>query len=81
MLHLTVYWTISALLYSGVTALVSWLTPLEFAFAWVLGQMFIWGAVSALGCRFIVKRGLRKEREWWAQKEPNHPHKLEKQRG
>ncbi|KAF5340781.1 hypothetical protein D9611_007521 [Ephemerocybe angulata] len=65
MLHITVYWTICSLLYCGVTALVSWLAPLHFAFGWVLGQMFIWGAVCAFGCRYMVLRGLKKEREWW----------------
>lgn len=78
MLHLTVYWTVCSLLYCGVTALVSWLTPLEFAFAWVLGQMFVWGAVCSLGCRFIVKRGLRREREWWARKGQNQDISVEK---
>ncbi|KAH9480396.1 hypothetical protein JR316_0006994 [Psilocybe cubensis] len=64
MMNLTIYWTISAVIYCGVTAAVSWATPLEFAFAWTLGQLFVWARLSALGCRVLSKRGLRKEREW-----------------
>ena len=40
----------------------------DFRFAWVLGQVFIWMAVVALGCWWIVRWGLRKEQEWWDQR-------------
>jgi hypothetical protein len=65
MQHLTIYWTVCSALYCVVTALVSWLTPLNFAFGWVLGQMFIWGAVCAMGCKLLVRWGLKREKEWW----------------
>lgn len=65
MVRLTIYWTVSAAFYCGVTAAVSWAAPLNFAFAWTLGQLFIWARLSALGCRILVKRGLREESVWW----------------
>ncbi|KDR82524.1 hypothetical protein GALMADRAFT_237868 [Galerina marginata CBS 339.88] len=65
-MRLTLYWTISATIYCGVTAAVSWTTSLEFAFAWTLGQLFIWAGVSAFGCHVLARKGLRDERKWWA---------------
>ncbi|KAF8964249.1 hypothetical protein BDZ97DRAFT_1817186 [Flammula alnicola] len=70
MMHLTVYWTISAAVYCGVTAAVTWTTSLRFAFAWTLGQLFVWAGVSALGCRIIAKRSLKNERKWWEREHP-----------
>lgn len=70
MMYLTLYWTISAVIYCGVTAAVSWTTSLNFAFAWTLGQLFVWARISALGCHILSKRGLKKEREWWAREHP-----------
>lgn len=75
MRHITLYWTICSVLYCAVTALVSWLTPLHFAFGWILGQMFLWGAACSFGCRILVIKGLRKEKKWWRQ---NHVVQLEK---
>ena len=71
MMQLTIFWTISAMIYCGVTAAVSWSTPLNFAFAFTLGQLFVWARISALGCRILAKRGLKKERVWW---DNEHPH-------
>ncbi|TFK37733.1 hypothetical protein BDQ12DRAFT_723815 [Crucibulum laeve] len=65
MQQLTVYWTVAAVVYCGITAAVTWGSPLQFAFGWVLGQFFLWIGVSAAGCVWIVKRGMRREREWW----------------
>ncbi|KAF8158455.1 hypothetical protein B0H34DRAFT_708927 [Crassisporium funariophilum] len=66
MYHLTIYWTVSSIIYCGVTAAISWGTPLRFAFGWVLGQLFVWAGVSALGCRLIAKKGLSDEHDWWS---------------
>jgi len=71
MMHLTLYWTISAAVYCGVTAAVSWTTPLDFAFAWTLGQLFVWARVSAFGGKILANKGLRYERKWWAREMEN----------
>ncbi|KAF4617127.1 hypothetical protein D9613_005783 [Agrocybe pediades] len=65
MRQLTIYWTVSAAVYCGVTAAVSWAAPLNFAFAWTLAQLFIWARLSAIGCRILSRRGLKQERLWW----------------
>ncbi|KAF8993044.1 hypothetical protein BDQ17DRAFT_1546223 [Cyathus striatus] len=62
---LTLYWTLSTLVYTGVIAAVTWASPLQFAFGWVLGQFFLWAGVSALGCVWITRRGLRREWIWF----------------
>lgn len=51
--------------YFGITAAVTWTTPLDFAFAWVLGQLFLWAAVGAAGNWVISRWGLARERKWW----------------
>ncbi|THU85657.1 hypothetical protein K435DRAFT_843182 [Dendrothele bispora CBS 962.96] len=68
MLDLTVYWVLMSAVYCGITAAVTWAAPLNFAFGWVLGQLFMWAFVSAVGCYFLSKRGLRREEAWWAQR-------------
>lgn len=37
-------------------------------FRWVLGQFFLWAGLTAWGCVAISHRGLRRERQWWAQR-------------
>ncbi|KAF5373957.1 hypothetical protein D9758_000711 [Tetrapyrgos nigripes] len=66
MMEETVYWIFMAAVYCGITAAVTWATPLNFAFGWVLGQFFMWIFVSAFGCYFLARRGLARERAWWA---------------
>ncbi|KAF8995698.1 hypothetical protein BDQ17DRAFT_1412087 [Cyathus striatus] len=66
---LTLYWTLSTLVYTGITAAVTWASPLQFAFGWVLGQFFLWAGVSALGCVWITRRELRRERVWFEEGE------------
>ncbi|KAF8883762.1 hypothetical protein CPB84DRAFT_1789755 [Gymnopilus junonius] len=65
MASVTLFWVISSTVYIGATAAVTFNTPLNFAFGWTLGQLFIWAGVSAIICRMIVKISLKKEREWW----------------
>ncbi|KAK7467325.1 hypothetical protein VKT23_004382 [Stygiomarasmius scandens] len=67
MTELTVYWVFMSAVYCGITAAVTWAASLNFAFGWVLGQLFIWALVSAYGCYLLARRGLRKEEAWWAQ--------------
>jgi len=67
MSYLTLYWGLSMLLYVGITAAVTWAAPFDFAFGWVLGQFFIWAAVSALGSWMLTKWCLAAERHWWSQ--------------
>lgn len=64
------YRTSSAIIYCGVTASVSWSTPLSFAFAWTLGQLFVWARISTLGYRILAKRGSKKEHIWWDNEHP-----------
>ncbi|ESK96181.1 hypothetical protein Moror_7255 [Moniliophthora roreri MCA 2997] len=63
----TIYWTVMAAIYCGITAAVTWTTQLAWAFGWVLGQFFIWALFSGIGCYLISKWGLGREREWWNQ--------------
>ncbi|KIK70102.1 hypothetical protein GYMLUDRAFT_236531 [Collybiopsis luxurians FD-317 M1] len=65
MVELTVYWVICGAIYCGLTAAVTWGAPLNFAFGWVLGQLFIWAFLSFIGCRFLTRRGLERERAYW----------------
>ncbi|KAF5390061.1 hypothetical protein D9757_003770 [Collybiopsis confluens] len=65
MTDLTIYWVFACAVYCGVTAAVTWGASLNFAFGWVLGQLFIWAFVSFLGCRWLVHRGLTRERVYW----------------
>ncbi|KAF9522578.1 hypothetical protein CPB83DRAFT_864229 [Crepidotus variabilis] len=64
MMNLTIYWVISSAVYCGATAAVTWTTPFRFAFGYTLGQLFIWGALSAVGCKLLARKGLRDERKW-----------------
>ena len=54
------------LLYIGITAAVTWAAPFNFAFGWVLGQFFIWAAVSAIGSWVLTKWDLAMEGQWWS---------------
>lgn len=65
MFTLTLYWGLQSLLYFGITAAVTWASPFDFAFGWVLGQFFVWAAVATVGSEMLRKWGLRKERTWW----------------
>ncbi|KAJ3868033.1 hypothetical protein EV359DRAFT_78050 [Lentinula novae-zelandiae] len=65
MTELTIYWVISGAIYCGLTAAVTWAATLNFAFGWVLGQFFIWAFVSWVGCHFLARRGLKRERAYW----------------
>lgn len=64
MLNLTIYWTVSSAIYCGVTAAVTWTTSFRFAFGYTLGQLFVWAALSAVGCKYLARKGLRDERKW-----------------
>jgi len=64
--ELTWFTVFATAFYFGITAAVAWGSPLNFAFGYTLGQFFIWAAVSAAITTAIVKRGLRRERAWWA---------------
>jgi len=68
MTQLTVYWVFCGTVYCGITAAVTWGSPLNFAFGWVLGQFFIWAFVAAVGCYFLARRGLRRERAYWSKR-------------
>lgn len=63
---LTYYWIIATVVYFGVTAAVTWASwTLDFSFAFVLGQLFIWLALASLGCWLIARWGLEREKAWW----------------
>ncbi|KAF8315424.1 hypothetical protein DL93DRAFT_2155295 [Clavulina sp. PMI_390] len=65
MLALTYYWIIMTTLYTGITAAVTWAAPLNFAFGYILGQLFLWLAVASLGSWAMVHWGLKRERAWF----------------
>lgn len=65
MLILTWYWIVMTCIYTGVTAAVTWATPTNFAFAFVLGQLFIWLGLASLGSWGIVHWGMKREKRWW----------------
>lgn len=63
---LTYYWIIATLIYFAATATVTWASwSLDFSFAFVLGQLFIWLAIASIGCWAIVHWGLEREKIWW----------------
>lgn len=66
--HLTIYWILQTIVYAAITAAVTWGSPLNFAFGWVLGQLFLWMGVAAFGCWILVRRGMAEEKRWWAEK-------------
>jgi len=68
MYHLTIYWTLQCALYAAITAAVTWGSQLNFAFGWVLGQLFLWIGVSAIGCTMLVRMGKNKEKRWWMER-------------
>ncbi|KAF9463463.1 hypothetical protein BDZ94DRAFT_612764 [Collybia nuda] len=80
MIHLTLYWTLQSVIYAAITAAVTWGSPLDFAFGWVLGQLFLWMGVSAFGCWLLVKRGRAEEKRWWAEKLAGDTRRREKAR-
>jgi len=81
MFILTWYFGLACVSFLGIMAAVVWgakegrpgsqagerefLESLDFRFAWVLAQVFIWAGVVGLGCWWIVRWGLRKEQQWW----------------
>lgn len=61
----TMFFTFAVAIYAGLTAAVTFSTPVSFAFGWVLGQLFLWAAFVALVSWFITRIGLRREKAWW----------------
>ena len=61
----TMFFTFAVVVYAGVTAAVSFAASPNFAFGWVLSQLFIWAAWVAFVCWVITRIGLRREKEWW----------------
>lgn len=41
---------------------------LNFAFAFVLGQFFVWVILAGLGSWGLARWDLRKEKRWWAER-------------
>ena len=64
-LFLTLFFVFATAVYAGITAAVTFKTSHRFAFAFVLGQFFVWALWTAFICWGITRSGLRKEREWW----------------
>jgi len=64
----TLYWAISAMVYTGVIAAVNWTTPLDVAYALVLGLLFAWMLVSGIISYFLVHFSLQRELRWWRSK-------------
>jgi hypothetical protein len=69
------FWSI--VFYFGITCAVTCGAPLHFAFGWVLGQFFIWAAMTAAGSWWLANRGLKREREWWDREHGRTPIKHE----
>jgi len=71
---LTIFFALSTAVYVGITAAVVFSAPVQFAFGWVLGQLFMWAAWTAFICWVITRYGLIKERAWWnARRENGNP--------
>jgi len=67
MYKLTVFWVFGACVYVGVTAAVTFTTTVDFAYAYTLGQLFIWILVWIVLTWIWVHFALKWEHEWWAE--------------
>jgi hypothetical protein len=71
---------LQTVVYTAITAAVTWGSPLNFAFGWVLGQLFLWMGVAAFGCWYLVRRGRNTEKRWWAERVAGKTTRVEKPR-
>ncbi|KAG8847158.1 hypothetical protein FRB96_001676 [Tulasnella sp. 330] len=66
MYQLTVFWVIGCTVYVGISAAVVFTTDVDFAFAFTLGLVYIWGVIWYSITHIWVHYALKRERKWWA---------------
>ncbi|KZT28310.1 hypothetical protein NEOLEDRAFT_1145921 [Neolentinus lepideus HHB14362 ss-1] len=64
----TLFWAVGSMIYVGITAAVTWSTPFGFAFAFVLGQFFVWLLIWGILSVFLYSWGLKREGKWWRER-------------
>lgn len=77
MYWLTVFWVVGCLAYIGFTAAVTFTTPVDFAYAFTLGQLFVWGAIWYAATWIWVRIALKREKKWFAAQAGNPTKKEE----
>lgn len=60
----TLFWAVGCAVFWGITAAVTWTTTFDFAFGFVLGQLFVWLLVWGVLSLLIAR--------WYHGKELNH---------
>jgi len=68
MYRLTVFWAVGAFLYMGISAAVTFTTPVDFAYAFTLGLLYIWGAAWYGATQLWVHKALLREKRWFAER-------------
>ncbi|KAG8987012.1 hypothetical protein FRB94_002808 [Tulasnella sp. JGI-2019a] len=68
MYRLTIFWIIGCFLYVGISAAVVFTTKVDFAFAFTLGLVYIWGVIWYAVTHTWVDYALSRERKWWAER-------------
>ena len=59
------WWAVGGVVFIGALAGVTWGLPFNVAYGLSFGLLFIWMGIWALATWIWVRRGLRKEREWF----------------
>ena len=67
-LEMTVYWATSGLIFVGVSAVITFTTPLYIAFGVTLGWIPIWPFLCFLVALCWVQRRLVQEKQWFKMK-------------
>jgi len=79
MYQLTVFWSAGCFLFVGLTAAVTFTTSLDFAFAYVLVQIFVWGGLWFFLTWMYAKYSLDREYAWWKKNRGSRATSLETQ--
>jgi hypothetical protein len=63
---INIWWTIGGVIFIGALAGMTWGLDFNVAYGLSFGLLFVWIGIWSLGSWIWVKRGLRKERAWYA---------------
>lgn len=77
----TFYWIVAGSVYVGATAAVAWTTSLDFAFAFVLGQFFVWFVIACFGSYVLGRWWNKREKQWWVEQHGTSAVKEKPQQG